>query len=305
MKKLILTGATGMIGCAIIREALKSDYEITCLVRKDSKRIGNIPKDRRVHIVNCDISEYKLLADSANNVNSDDKKKFLSEKFDIFIHLAWDKTFGSGRDDVDIQLKNIEFTLDAVRLAKQCGCSVFIGAGSQAEYGVQTVPLTPNLPVQPESGYGIAKYSAGRLSLLLCKQLGLRFNWVRIVSIYGPKDGEHTLISYTINELKAGRSPELTKCEQTWDYLHCYDAARAFLAVAERGVDGKFYPLGSGKGRKLSEYVEDLQKQIAPDVPVLFGKKEYYPHQPMYLVADVSELEKDTGWKPEISFVHF
>ncbi|WP_191018027.1 NAD-dependent epimerase/dehydratase family protein [Treponema zioleckii] len=288
MKKLILTGATGMIGSAIVREALRQDYDITCIVRKNSSRIKNIPQNSRVHIIDADISEYKNLE--------------LKEKYDIFMHLAWNKTTVGGRDDVDSQLKNIEYTLAAVRLAKRCGCNVFIGAGSQAEYGVQTVPLTPELPVNPESGYGIAKYTAGKLSSLLCKQLGIRFNWMRILSVYGKNDGENTLISYCIRELKNGRSPELTKCEQIWDYLNCDDAARAFLAVAEKGIDGKFYPLGSGNGRKLSNYMEDIQRIVNPDVPLGFGKKEYYPHQPMYLVADVSELNKDTGWKAEVEF---
>ena len=288
MKRLILTGATGMIGSAIIREALKQDYDVTCLVRAGSARVANIPQDEHVHIVNCDVSGYKTLE--------------LDGSFDIFMHLAWNKTSVGGRDDVDCQLKNVEYTLDAVRLAKRCGCSVFIGAGSQAEYGVQSVPLTPGLPVNPESGYGIAKYAAGKFAAMLCSQLSIRFNWMRILSVYGPNDGENTLISYCIRELKAGRSPELTKCGQIWDYLHCDDAARAFLAVAERGIDGKFYPLGSGKGRKLSEYVTALQRELAPAVQVKFGVKDYYPHQPMYLVADVSELEKDTGWKPEIDF---
>lgn len=289
MKKIIITGATGMIGSALVREALKQDYDITCLVRASSSRIKNILQDNRVHIIDCNISDYKTIE--------------LKDKFDIFMHLAWDKTSVNGRDDVDCQLRNIQYTLDAVRLAKRCGCSVFIGAGSQAEYGVQSVPLTPTLPVNPESGYGIAKYTAGKLARLLCKQLGLRFNWMRILSVYGPNDGENTLISYVIRELKAGRSPELTKCEQTWDYLHCDDAARAFLAVAEHGVDGKTYPLGSGKGRRLSEFVNELQKQIAPYVSMNFGVKDYYLHQPMYLVADINELEKDTGWKP-VSFFH-
>lgn len=289
MKKLILTGATGMIGSAIVRGALKQDYEITCIVKKNSSRIKNIPQDSHVHIIDADISEYKNLE--------------LNEKYDIFMHLAWNKTTVGGRDDVDSQLKNIEYTLDAVRLAKRCGCSVFIGAGSQAEYGVQTVPLTPELPVNPESGYGIAKYTAGKLSSLLCKQLGIRFSWMRILSVYGKNDGENTLISYCIRELKTGRSPELTKCEQIWDYLNCDDAARAFLAVAEKGIGGKFYPLGSGTGRKLSNYIEDIQRIVNSAVSIEFGKKEYYPHQPMYLVADVSELEKDTGWKAEVEFV--
>ena len=288
MKRILLTGGTGMIGSAIVREALKQDYDVTCLVRAGSTRIANIPQNECVHIVDCDITDYASLK--------------LDGKYDIFMHLAWDKTSVGGRDDVECQLKNIQYTLDAVRLASRCGCSAFIGAGSQAEYGVQSVPLTPDLPVNPESGYGIAKYTAGKFSAMLCKQLGMRFNWMRILSVYGPNDGENTLISYVVRELKSGRSPELTKCEQIWDYLHCDDAARAFLAVAEHGMDGKFYPLGSGRGRKLSEYIEEIRNVINPAVGLGFGKKDYYPHQPMYLVADVSELEKDTGWKPEISF---
>ncbi|SFI52399.1 Nucleoside-diphosphate-sugar epimerase [Treponema bryantii] len=288
MKRIIITGATGMIGSAIVREAIKSNYEITCLVRKDSNRIKNIIESSQVKIVNCNITDYSKIK--------------LKDKYDIFIHLAWDKTSVGGRDDVDCQLKNIQYTLDAVRLAYNCGCSVFIGAGSQAEYGVQKVPLTPNLPVNPESGYGIAKYTAGKLSQMLCMQLGIHFNWMRILSVYGPNDGTNTLISYVVRELKEGRSPQLTKCEQKWDYLHCNDAARAFLAVSESGIDGKFYPLGSGSGRILKEYINDIKEALKSDIPVSFGAKEYYPHQPMYLVADTQELENDTKWKPLIAF---
>ena len=288
MKSLIITGATGMIGTAIVREAIRQNCKTTCIVHKGSKRIANIPQNSLVTVVECNIDQYSRLE--------------LSGKFDAFIHLAWDKTSVSGRDDVDTQLKNIQYTLDAVRLAHRCGCSVFMGAGSQAEYGVQTVPLTGGLSVKPESGYGIAKFTSGKLSGMLCKQLGIRFNWLRILSIYGKNDGENTLISYVLREFAAGRSPELTKCEQLWDYLNCEDASKAFFAVLEKGIDGKTYPLGSGQGRKLSAYVGDIRDVINPDLELSFGKKEYYPHQPMYLVADISELTKDTGWKPEIEF---
>lgn len=288
MKHIVITGCTGLIGSAIIKQALSQQYEVTCIVRRNSSRIDNIPKSGCVNIIECNIDEYGRLDTQI--------------KADIFIHLAWDKTFGMGRDDVSSQLANIHYTIDAVQLASRIGCTVFIGAGSQAEYGIQEVKLTPELNVNPESGYGIAKYTAGKLAKLQCEQLGLRFNWLRILSIYGKNDAAHTLISYVVEELKNGRSPELTKCEQYWDYLNCEDAARAFLAVAEKGVDGKFYPLGSGDGRKLSDYICDIQKIINPDVKIGFGKKEYYPHQPMYLVADISELSIDTGWNPNISF---
>jgi len=288
MKKIAVTGATSMIGVSIVKCALDRNYEILCIIRKDSKRINNLPKSEKIKLMYADLSEYAQLE--------------ISEKYNEFYHLGWEKTFGSSRDDVDTQEKNIRCTLDAVYLAQRIGCSVFVGAGSQAEYGTVNKPLKSDTPADPQSGYGIAKYAAGKLSRLLCSQLGMRHNWVRIVSTFGPLDASHMLIMYVINELQAGRSPELTKCEQIWDYLYCDDAARAFLAVGNNGVDGKTYPLGSGKARRLSEYLESLRDIVNAEGILQFGKKEYYPYQPMYLCADISELTNDTGWKPEISF---
>jgi nucleoside-diphosphate-sugar epimerase len=288
IKKIVITGATGMIGSAITRQALEKGMEVLCIARKDTNRLDNIPKSEKVKMFFADLSEYTSLD--------------ISEKYDVFFHLAWDKTFGASRDDVDIQLINIQYTLDAVRLAQRLGCSVFVGAGSQAEYGIVSEPLKPDTPVNPQSGYGIAKYAAGKLSKLLCAQFGIRFNWLRILSVFGPFDGSHTLIMYAIHELRTGHSPEFTKCEQIWDYLYCDDAARAFLAVGEKGIDGRVYPLGSGNQKKLSQYLELLRDVVNPTGILQFGKKDYYPHQPMCLCADISELAADTGWRPDISF---
>lgn len=288
IQKIIITGATGAVGSAVVRRAVEKGMDVTCIVHQGSKRLGNLPQSDKVHIVECDLQDYRTLS--------------LDGQYDVFIHLSWEKTVGASRDDAEVQTRNIQYTLDAVQLAHRCGCSVFVGAGSQAEYGVQSVDLTPDLPVKPESGYGIAKYAAGKLSAMLCKNLGMRQCWVRILSVYGPNDGENSLISYLIREFKAGISPQLTKCEQMWDYLYADDAADAILAVAEKGIDGKAYPLGSGNGRRLSEYVEDIKIVINPSIEVQFGAKEYYPHQPMHLVADVSDLTADTGWRPSVEF---
>ncbi|MDR3011945.1 MAG: NAD(P)-dependent oxidoreductase [Chitinispirillales bacterium] len=288
MKSIAITGATSMIGAALARRAVKEGIQVLCVVRKDSARLDNLPKSDLMKIEYCNVNEYShLTADM---------------RCDVFYHLAWDKTSVTTRGDVGTQAMNIQYTLDAVHLANRLGCRKFIGAGSQAEYGLVAEPLKSGTPANPQSGYGVAKYAAGKLSRLLCAELNMQFNWMRILSIFGPLDGPHTLIMYTINELRAGRQPELTKCEQIWDYLYCDDAAKALLAVGEKGIDGKTYPLGSGNGRKLSEYLESIKNIAAPDITLQFGKKEYYPHQPMYLCADISELTADTGWKPELSF---
>ena len=288
IQKIIVTGATGAVGSAVVRRAIENGKDVTCIVHQGSKRLGNLLQSDNVHIVECNLQDYRTLS--------------LDGQYDAFIHLSWEKTVGASRDDAEVQARNIQYTLDAVQLAHRCGCSVFVGAGSQAEYGVQSVDLTPDLPVKPESGYGIAKYAAGKLSAMLCKSFEMRQCWVRILSVYGPNDGENSLISYLIREFKAGNSPQLTKCEQMWDYLYADDAADAILAVAEKGDDGKAYPLGSGKGRRLSEYVEDIKNAIKPSIEVQFGAKDYYPHQPMHLVADIEELTEDTGWKPNVEF---
>ncbi|GHT48158.1 CDP-abequose synthase [Spirochaetia bacterium] len=286
--KIIITGATGMIGAAIVRIAASQDLEVLCIVRRNSLRTLNIQESDKIKIIYADLFEYKKLKIDGN--------------YDVFFHLAWDKTFGENRDNTDTQLLNVQFTLDAVRLAKRSACSVFIGAGSQAEYGTVSVPLKPDTSVNPESGYGIAKYAAGKLSRLLCSQIGMRHNWARILSVFGPLDSDHTLIMYALNELKANRPVELTKCEQVWDYLYCDDIARAFIAIAKHGIDGKIYPLGCGNPKKLSDYITLLRNIAAPNGILQFGKKDYYPHQPMYLCADIKELTEDTGWKPEINF---
>ncbi len=286
--RIVVTGATGMIGIALIREALKQGHEVCAIVRKNSARISNLEVFRDVKIIEADLSDYSSL-----NV---------PDSYDWFFHLAWGKTSGSGRDDVYTQMENAKYSVDAVALAYRMGCRKFIGAGSQAEYGPVSVPLTPDTPVFPESGYGIAKLEAGLMCRLKCKQLGMMFNWVRILSVYGKNDNPNSLISYLIQQFKKGCSPELTPCVQIWDYINVLDVARAFLLIAEKGRDGMMYPLGSGYGRPLREYVEEIRDIIAPEVNVNFGAKEYYPHQPMYLVSDNSRLMADTGFVPEVKF---
>lgn len=287
--KIIISGASSPIGASLAEYAVQEGIDVLAIVRQSSKNIANLPKSPKIKILYADLSQYsKLDAPSSD--------------YDVFFHLAWDKTFIFERDDVDTQIENVKYTLDAVRAAKRFGCKVFIGAGSQAEYGISKEPLTPDTCVNPQSGYGIGKYAAGKMSSLLCKKLGIRHNWVRIVSAFGKLESSRSLIGFLFGELEKGEVPKLTKCEQTWDYLYCEDAARAFLAVAEKGIDGKTYPLGAGSARKLSQYVIALRDIAAPNTELNFGAIDYYPHQPMFLCADISELKADTGWQPKFSF---
>lgn len=105
-----------------------------------------------------------------------------------------------------------------------------------------------------------------------------------------------------LKKLRDGEIPEFTKGEQKWDYLYSGDAAEAFALLGEKGVDGKVYVLGSGNARPLAEYIEELRRTAAPNGKVNIGAVPYGDKQVMFLCADISELQKDTGWKPATDF---
>ncbi|MGN0811928.1 MAG: NAD-dependent epimerase/dehydratase family protein [Candidatus Coproplasma sp.] len=289
MKKVVLTGGTGMIGIALVNRLVELGCDVLVLYLPQFLKQGALPNSQHVKLAVCDLADL-------------DKFDYFEHNFDTFIHLGWQATIGDGRDNADLQESNIKMTLDAVRLAKRLGCNTFVGTGSQAEFGPKEEILTTNLACNPESGYGIAKFAAGKLSRLLANQLDMRHCWVRILSIFGPYDNPNTLISYLIKSILNGEKPVLTKCEQDWDYLYVEDCANAICCVADKGINGKAYPIGGGQARKLSEYVTYIRDTINPNVQLGFGEKEYPPHQPMYLCADITELINDTGYNHKYGF---
>ncbi len=290
MKSAIITGPTGSIGIALINQLVKHGVEVLAVCRKGSRRLENVPKHNLVTCIELDLDALMQLPQMVNKV------------YDVFYHFGWDGTFGNSRNNMQGQLTNIQYTLDAVEAAAKIGCKKFIGAGSQAEYGRVEGVLCASTPPFPENGYGIAKLCAGQMSRIMCEQKGLEHVWTRILSIYGPHDGENTMIMSTIRSLLNGEVPELTKGEQNWDYLYSVDAGRAMYAIGMNGVHGKTYCIGSGKTKQLAEYVKILRDTIDKNAVLGIGMRAYAEKQVMHLCADITELTEDTGFVPEYSF---
>ena len=290
MKKVIITGPTGAVGVSLIQELIAHNIEVTAICRPASKRLGSIPKHPLVRIVECGVDQLLTLKDQ------------LDHDYDAFYHFAWDGTYGDSRQDLYRQANNILYTLDAVHLAHAAGCSVFVGAGSQSEFGHVEGVLHPDMPCAPDNGYGIAKLDAGRMSRLECRKLGIRHEWCRIVSLYGPFDGQYTMVMSGIYKMLRGERPQYTKGDQVWDYIYSKDAARAFRLVAEKGKDGSIYCFGTGKPRLLKDYILAIRDAVNPELEVGLGELPYYPNQVMHLEADISNLTEDTGFVPQYSF---
>ena len=290
MKKVVITGATGMVGATLSEQLLDDGIEVTAIIRPSSSKIENLPQNPLMHVIECDID------------NLLDLKKILSKDYDTFYHVAWGGAYGNSRDDVSLQLKNVKDTLDAVKLAHHIGCNVFIGAGSQAEFGPVEGIISDTLPKNPATGYGIAKLTACRMSRLLCEQYGIRHNWGRIVSTYGPRDNSYTMVMSSIINMLDGKRMKFTKGEQIWDYLYGGDCSRAFYLIGKNGKNGKAYTIGSGQTKQLKDYIKIIRDIVNPELEIGIGEIDYYPNQVMKLSADISELSEDTGFVPQVSF---
>lgn len=286
----IITGPTGGIGRALCCCLADQGITVYAVCRPGSSRAAALPKHKSIIQVECDVSELAKLPEK------------ISGGADVFYHFAWAHTIGPGRNDMPAQIQNIRYTIDAVQAAAQLGCKVFIGAGSQAEYGRVEGVLKPETPCFPENGYGMAKLCAGHMSRVECQKLGVDHIWTRILSVYGPGDGAETMISGVIRKLQAGEKPSLTAGVQQWDYLYSEDAANAFYRLARYGINGKTYVLGSGTAKPLKEYIEQLRDAIDPSLPLGLGEIPYGPLQVMHLEADISQLTADTGFLPQVSF---
>lgn len=292
IKRIVLTGPTGVLGLAIIRYMVQIGVEVYAICRPNSKRINNIPKSPLVHIVECDM----------NNIL--DLSNYIDKSCDAFFHFAWAGTESpENRFNMELQADNIKYSLKAVKVAHALSCKVFIGAGSQAEYGRVEGVISPSTPTNPDSGYGFAKLCTGQMTRVMCQQLGITHIWTRIISTYGIGDSPNTLISVIVDNLLKGVTPALTKCEQVWDYLYADDAAHAFYRLAEDGYDGSIYVIGSGQTKTLKEFAETIRDEINPSLLLGFGRRPYYKDQAMHLEADISALINDIGWKPETPFV--
>lgn len=288
LRTALLTGATGFIGAAVRQELLRRDVRPLVLLRPDSDPSRLAALDPQLAFTSAAFDAPELVA------------RLAPQRPDVLIHCAWRGVGGAERNAAFQLEENIPLTLATVRLAAATGCRHWIGLGSQAEYGHPNQIVTEEAPTRPTTAYGEAKLAAGREALALCTRLGLTGSWLRVFSTYGPGDHPRWFIPHVIRELLHGRAPQVTRCEQRWDYLYVTDAARAIAEVAGRRSPGVFN-LGSGEAPVLRDTLELIRRECGTTVSPAYGAVPYREDQVLHLQADISKLSTATGWTPGVS----
>ena len=59
--RIVITGATGFIGSNLAKLFLKKGAEVFVLVRPESTHLDVLPKDEKLHVVSCGLSNVLIL----------------------------------------------------------------------------------------------------------------------------------------------------------------------------------------------------------------------------------------------------
>ena len=286
MKKYIVTGAAGFLGCNLVERLMGEEYaRVYAVVRPNSSHNTRLAASQRLTIVPTDLSEYARL------------DALIDEPGDVFFHLAW----RGGRYDFAAQYGNIADTLRALEAAARLRCRRFICTGSQAEYGRHTALITEETCPHPVDAYGAAKLAACTLSRVRAAELGIEWIWGRVFSLYGRYEKEGRMLPALVKSLRSEQPFALSSSgEQNWDYLYTADAADALLALAEQGRAGEIYNIANGDYRPLRDYIEEARGGgIAPQCDVTYGAADA---DVFSLQPSVEKLCRDTGWRPMTDF---
>lgn len=289
MKNVLVTGADGFVGNALVKSLLDHGYFVYGLDLLDT------PKRLDLNSVN-----FKYL--KADLTFDDVFAKFSLHDIDTVYHFAWRGSAGDERKSPDIQLQNALVSADFMKKCQANGVTRFIMAGSIMEFETHSATYDDSLNSSLPYIYGAGKSIAHEIMKPIAKSIGIGLIWTYITNAYGAGEKSPRFINSTIIKLLRGESCEFTSGTQLYDFLYIDDVANAFKLIGEFGKPGNSYMIGSGHAKPLREFISDIFETIDPGSRPQFGGLKYAGPMLPIEVYSIARLAEDCGFKPKVSF---
>jgi len=189
MNRCVLTGATGLIGKAVLHLLEESGWITHALVRKEPRE-----DTKKVRFIPCDLSrEWSLQG--------------LPEEADAVIHLAQSEHFREfPAYSEDIFRVNTFSTVRLLSYARECKAKTFVLASSGGIYGHGIEGFREDEPIVTKDDLGFY------LSTKLCSELladsftpFLNIVILRFFFVFGPGQRTHMLIPRLIDRVRQGK----------------------------------------------------------------------------------------------------
>jgi nucleoside-diphosphate-sugar epimerase len=176
--KLLITGSSGFIGSALVREALSRDLDVRPVYRRGSAS------------ANCETPPLSLAIIERLDGQTDWQESLRG--VDVVVHCAARAAAGTHTNDgtiADFREVNVEATLNLARQASMSGAKRFVFISSIKVNGEMTrigAPFTPEDNPSPQDVYGQSKADAEAGLLQICRETALEFCIIRPPIVYGP-----------------------------------------------------------------------------------------------------------------------
>jgi UDP-glucose 4-epimerase len=299
--RALVTGGAGFIGSHVADALLAEGYAVTVLDNLSSGRRPQVPA--AAEFVEADIRSPEAAACIRDG------------GFDLVCHLAAQidvrKSVTDPAYDVDVNIGGSVNLMQAVHATGRKTRMIFASTGG-AVYGDFVEP--PNLETyakDPESPYGIAKFSVELYLAYYARVHGLDYVALRFANVYGPRQdphGEAGVVAIFCQRIIDG-TPLTVFGDggQTRDYVYVGDVARAHVKAAGIApipagrVDDRAFNLGTQQETSVVDLAGALMRAAGKEVPLAHAAAR--PGEQRRSVVSIEKARAGLGWSPEMPLV--
>ena len=260
MKKILVTGGTGFIGSAIVKNLLK-DHKVTVI---DNNTRGSIKR------LNLNKKNLKFF-----NVDIRDKKKVFKsiKNQDIVIHLAYingTKYFYSKPHEIlDIAIKGLMNVVDGC--IKYKVKELVLASSSEVYQTPGKIPTDEDEMIKipdilnPRYSYGGGKILTELVGINYAKKYFKRLIIFRPHNVYGSDMGKEHVIPELISKIKKLDAKKLViqgSGNETRSFIHISDFVKAVRILMKRGKNCNIYNIGTNEEIRIKSLAKLLLKMM-------------------------------------------
>ena len=286
MTRVLVTGATGLIGRQLLPQLAAAGYDVHALLnrREVPPELRSLARWHSADLANASLIDATLEAARPS----------------LLFHLAWPALAGN-LDDTEVHSRFLAASQDLVRRFYGNYGERVVVAGTCFEYDwSEGVCREDHTPTSPTTVYGACK-NALRLFLEETAAANHRsWAWGRIFFVYGPHQEQTRFVPAIIRALIANEPVRCTAGTQIRDYLHASDVASALLHLATSGHRG-VCNIGSGQRTSLRDIASEIAAILGGDHLLQFGAKPMPAAEPPVILADTHRLIRELSWSPRFT----
>ncbi len=291
MKKAIVTGATGLVGKAVVRQLVKAGVDVLCVGRRTFKHTEVKEYfECEVSYLSLEMSNIDILVSEIENLG------WIAGKNCVFYHFAWSGDKGLTDGGFEEQIKNVTYSTNALKAAKKLGCVKFISSGTMEETFAQRQIEDKHIShLLSQLNYTIAKLASRNMCRMIAYLEKIDYVHTRLSVPLKPDLSEGNYIARTLKEIAQRKSYQEPKSKQLFDVILIDDVARAYFLIGKHGRNKADYFIGTADPTVLSDYFRDCEL-ILGGSKVAASYKRYTEED--LEIFDISDLRKDTGFEP-------